>query len=186
MKNTHLDKISGSITAFRWILLPVLILTHASCFSQQRNGYLGLDRGIYVIKQYDAAAGAHFSGNAELTNDVFLGAEIGFVKFDHLDKVYLPLLARFSFMPQLNLRRANLLILLAPGYGVYDDSYRRNTTYYKSKGGFSFYGGAGAAFRGKGNAYLTLTIGYATFGFTTNGYKSNIDGVGIRIGALFR
>ena len=164
------------------------MVTHFSIlsFSQQRSGYLGLDAGIYVIKHDDPAVGAHFSGNAELANDMFLGAEIGVVKFDGIRKAYLPLLARFSMMPDVGSGIARLLILLAPGYGIYDDSYRRSGIYYKEKGGFDFYGGIGAAFKGKQNGYLTLTVGYSTFGFTTNGYKSNIDGMGIRFGGMFR
>lgn len=172
--------------ALKFIMLVAFVQAFVISFSQQRNGYLGLDAGVYVIKHSDPAVGAHFSGNAGLSNDMFVGAEIGVVKFEGLRKAYLPLLARFSMMPALNSGRARLLILLAPGYGLYDDSYRRGGIYYREKGGFSFYGGLGAAFKGKGNGYLTLTVGYSTFGFSTNGYKSNIDGVGIRFGGMFR
>jgi hypothetical protein len=176
-KNIHVSKL--------FVLLLVMLISVFS-FGQRKSGYLGLDAGVYVIQHSGPSVGAHFSGNAELANDMFIGAEIGVVKFDGLRKAYLPLLARFSMMPDLNSGRARLLILLAPGYGLYDDSYRRGGVYYKEKGGFSFYGGLGAAFKGKGNGYLTLTVGYSTFGFTTNGYKSNIDGVGIRFGGMFR
>jgi hypothetical protein len=170
----------------KYIILFLLILASVSSFAQQRNGYLGLDAGIYIVEPYDPAVGAHFSGNAEVANDMFLGAEIGVVKFHRLDKPYLPLLARFSMMPALNSGRARLLVLVAPGYGFYDNDLRRGNEYRKSRGGFTFYGGVGAAFKGKRNGYLTLTIGYSTFGFTTNGYKTNIDGVGIRFGGMFR
>jgi hypothetical protein len=180
MKNNPLAKFAKSI------LLSTLILLSLYSFGQKRNGYLGLDAGIYAVDQYSPGVGVHVSGNAGIANEVFVGAEIGAVKFNHLDKVYAPLLARFSFMPELSSRRANLLILIAPGYGIYDDSRWRNNIYYKSKGGFAFYGGVGAAFRGTGRGYLTITVGYSTFGFTGYNYKSNIDGVGIRIGALFR
>lgn len=186
MRNYFSIMLSKNICVLKFILLIAIMHTSVFSFSQKRSGYLGLDAGVYVIKHSDPGVGAHFSGNAELANDMFLGAEIGVVKFDGLHKAYLPLLARFSMMPALNSGRARLLILLAPGYGVYDDTYRRGGIYYKETGGFSFYGGLGAAFKGKGNGYLTLTIGYSTFGFTTNGYKSNIDGVGIRFGGLFR
>jgi hypothetical protein len=186
MRNRFSINFTKTIYALKYIMLVVLIHASILSFSQRRKGYLGLDAGVYVIKHSDPAVGAHFSGNAELSNDIFLGAEIGVVKFDGLRKAYLPLLARFSMMPDLNLGRARLLILLAPGYGLYDDSYRRGGIYYKEKGGFNFYGGLGAAFKGKQNSYLTVTVGYSTFGFTTNGYKSNIDGVGIRLGAMFR
>lgn len=172
--------------ALKYFILVLLIHTSHSSFSQRKNGYLGLDAGVYVIKYYDPAVGAHFSGNAELAKDMFLGAEIGIVKFDGIRKIYAPLLARFSMMPDIGSGRTRLLILLAPGYGLYDDSYRRGDIYYKEKGGFSFYGGMGAAFKGKQNGYLTLTVGYSTFGFSTNGHKSNIDGVGIRFGGMFR
>lgn len=172
--------------ASKFIVLMVLMHVSFTSLCQKRNGYLGLDAGVYVIKHSDPAVGAHFSGNAELANDMFVGAEIGLVKFDGIRKPYFPLLARFSMMPALSSSRARLLILLAPGCGLYDDSYRRGGIYYKEKGGFSFYGGLGAAFKGRKNGYLTLTVGYSTFGFTTNGYKSNIDGVGIRFGGMFR
>lgn len=163
-----------------------MLFACTTSYAQQRNGYLGVDAGVYVIEQYDPGVGAHFSGNAEVANDIFLGAEIGVVKFHRLDKPYFPLLARFSIMPALKSARARLLVLLEPGYGFYDESFRRGNDNFKSKGGFTFYGGIGAAFKGRKNGYLTLTVGYSTFGFTTNGYKSNIDGVGIRLGGIFR
>lgn len=168
------------------IMLSLMIFAFTSSFAQKRNGYLGLEAGVYIVEPYDPGVGAHFSGNAEVSNDMFLGAEVGVVKFHRLDNVYLPLLARFSMMPALRSGKARLLVVLAPGYGFYDDSYRRGGLYYKSKGGFAFYGGIGAAFKGRRNGYLTVTIGYSTFSFTYGGYKSNIDGVGIRFGGLFR
>jgi len=186
MRNNLLTKTSTSTFARKYLLFFLLTFVATISFAQQRNGYLGLEAGVYIVEPYDPGVGAHFSGNAEVANDMFLGAEIGVVKFHRLDKVYLPLLARFSMMPALRSGKARLLVVLAPGYGFYDDSYRRGGLYYKSKGGFAFYGGIGAAFRGKQNGYLTLTIGYSTFGFITNGYKNNIDGVGIRFGGLFR
>jgi hypothetical protein len=186
MRSNFLFKGLKDTYILKFFFLILIMQVSVLSFCQRRNGYLGLDAGVYVIKHYDPAVGAHFSGNAELANDMFLGAEIGVVKFDGIRKAYFPLLARFSMMPALNSGRARLLILLAPGYGIYDDSYRRGGIYYKEKGGFDFYGGIGAAFKGKQNGYLTLTVGYSTFGFTTNGYKSNIDGVGIRFGGMFR
>jgi hypothetical protein len=186
MKNNLSTKTSKSAFIPKCLLLFLMTVVATFSFAQKRNGYLGLEAGVYIVEPYDPGVGAHFSGNAEVANDMFLGAEIGAVKFHRLDKVYLPLLARFSMMPALRSGKARLLVVLAPGYGFYDDSYRRGGLYYKSKGGFSFYGGVGAAFKGKQNGYITLTIGYSTFGFTTNGYKSNIDGVGIRFGGLFR
>lgn len=166
----------------------MFMLIHASLlsFSQKRNGYLGLDAGVYVIKNSNPAMGAHFSGNAQIATDAYLGAEVGVVKIDGLRKPYLPLLARVSMMPNVGSSRTRLLILLAPGYGVYDDTYRRGGFYYHEKGGFSFYGGFGAVFMQKKNASLSLTIGYSTFGISTNSYKSNIDGVGVRFGVMLK
>jgi hypothetical protein len=37
-----------------------------------------------------------------------------------------------------------------------------------------------------GKTYLTLTVGHSTFGFTSEGYKNNIDDVGISFDAMFR
>lgn len=185
-------KNNDSTLTAKQILIPLCLtvffisLAATSSFAQKRNGYLGLDAGVYITQPYDPGVGAHFSGNAEVSNDMFLGLEIGAVKFHYLHKPYLPLLARFSMMPSLQSGKARLLIVLAPGYGFYGDDYRRGQVYYKSKGGFSFYGGVGAAFKGKRNGYLTVTIGYSTFGFTTNDYKTNVDGVGIRFGGIFR
>lgn len=186
MKNYFSITRSNAVFLRRVALLSVMVIAVAFSSAQQRNGYLGLEAGVYIVEPYDPGVGAHFSGNAEVASDMFLGAEIGVVKFHRLDDVYLPLLARFSMMPALRSGKARLLVVLAPGYGFYDDEYRRGSIDFKSKGGFAFYGGIGAAFRGKQNGYLTVTIGYSTFGFTTNGHKSNIDGVGIRFGGLFR
>jgi hypothetical protein len=186
MTESLLTKTSKHVLNPKYLVSFLLIFITTFSFAQQRNGYLGLEAGVYIVEPYDPGVGAHFSGNAEIANDMFLGAEIGVVKFHRLDKAYLPLLARFSMMPALRSGKARLLVVLAPGYGFYDDSYRRGGLYYKSKGGFAFYGGMGAAFKGKRNGYLTVTIGYSTFGFTNAGHKSNIDGVGIRFGGLFR
>ncbi|HTM91305.1 MAG TPA: hypothetical protein VL095_02725 [Flavisolibacter sp.] len=186
MKKTLLAKTVKDTFVPKWMFVLLMTIAFTSSFAQQRNGYLGLEAGVYIVEPYDPGVGAHFSGNAEVANDMFLGAEIGVVKFHRLDKAYLPFLARFSMMPALRSGNARLLVVLAPGYGFYDDSYRRGGLYYKSKGGFAFYGGMGAAFKGKRNGYLTVTIGYSTFGFTNAGHKSNIDGVGIRFGGLFR
>lgn len=185
MKNTVLTILKKSFVP-KGLLFFLMTGIATVSFAQKRNGYLGLEAGVYVTEPYDPGVGAHFSGNAEVANDMFLGAEIGVVKFHRLNNVYLPLLARFSMMPALRSGNTRLLVVLAPGYGFYDDSYRRAGIYYKSKGGFAFYGGIGAAFKGKRAGYLTVTIGYSTFGFTYAGYKSNIDGVGIRFGGLFR
>jgi hypothetical protein len=186
MKNYLPIAIPKAVISRKLILLLLMVIPASFSFSQQRNGYLGLEAGVYIVEPYDPGVGAHFSGNAGIANDMFLGAEIGVVKFRRLDKVYLPLLARFSMMPVLRSGKARLLVVLAPGYGFYDNSYRRGGIYYKSKGGFAFYGGIGAAFKGKQNGYLTVTVGYSTFGFTNDGYETNIDGVGIRFGGIFR
>jgi hypothetical protein len=186
MKNNYTTAITKQIFISLNLTAFFICFGIISSFGQKRNGYLGLDAGVYITEPYDPGVGAHFSGNAEVSNDMFLGLEIGAVKFHRLDKVYLPLLARFSMMPSLRSGKARLLIVLAPGYGFYDDSYKRGSVYYKSKGGFSFYGGLGAAFKGKQNGYLTVTIGYSTFGFSANDYKTNINGVGIRFGGIFR
>ena len=178
--------VANNIYAAKLFMLNTMMFISVLASAQHNKGYLGLDAGVYVIQHSNPAAGAHFSGNAELANAMFWGAEIGVVKFDGIRKAYLPLLAKLTIMPDLNSGRARLLLLLAPGYGIYDDSYRRGGNYYRDKGGFDFYGGIGAAFKGNGNGYLTLTVGYSTFGFTTNGFRSNIDGVGIRFGGMFR
>jgi hypothetical protein len=186
MKNNTLTKSSKAIIIFKAVLLILIILRAQSSFAQRRNGYLGLEAGVYATNHYDPGIGFHFSGNAEVANAMFVGAEVGVISFSDLEKPYIPLLVRFSAMPQLNSTKARLLVVVAPGYGIYDNSRQRNNIYYKTKGGFTFYGGAGAAFKGKGKADFSLTIGYSSFGFTTEGYKSNIDGVGIRFGVMFR
>ena len=170
----------------KWTVLSALFFSFLSVSAQRRNGYVGLDAGVYFLKPHDPAVGVHFSGNIELVNALFFGPEIGVVKFDHLKKPYLPLLARFSIMPALQSRKASALIVLAPGYGLHDETYRRGNNWFNSKGGFAFYGGAGAVIPGKKRGSLAITIGYTSFGFRVNGFKSNIDGVGLRLGAMIR
>jgi hypothetical protein len=182
MKNSFIKTKS----LFRFFLLSAIMFGANSAFTQQRNGYLNIDAAVYAFKNDDPAIGAHFGGNAGIANDVYLGAELGVVKFHDNDKVYLPVLARFSFMPQVNSKKANLIVLIAPGYGAYNNSYRDGNNDHKVKGGFAFFGGLGAGFKGKRNGYLTLTVGYTSFGFDDRGSKYNVDGVGIRVGGMFR
>lgn len=170
----------------KWMILFFVLTGSLFCFGQKRNGYLSLDAGIYVLPQFNPALGFHLGGNAELANAVFIGAELGVVKFDHLNKPYLPMLARFSAMPLLGTGKNRLLILLAPGYGLYKEDLRRGNDWYHSTGGFSFFGGVGVVLPGKRRGSLSLSVGYTTFGFNTDGHQSNTDGVGIRVGAMIR
>ncbi len=169
---------------FKLLVWALMIFATAPAFSQKRNSYLELDAAGYFLKPYDPAVGIHLSGNIELVKALFFGAELGVVKFDHLKKPYIPLLTRFSIMPALSSRKASALIVLAPGYGLYEERYRRGNDWFHSKGGFTFYGGLGAVIPGKNRGSLAITVGYTAFGFSTNGRKTNIDGVGLRLGAM--
>src|SRR5215208_515329 len=100
-------------------LLVILFFIPCLCFGQSRNTYFSIELGSYFSRSSNPSIGAHFSGNAEISPNFFVGLEAGVVKFPKLNNLYVPVLARFTMMPRTKLSKASPLILVEPGYGIY-------------------------------------------------------------------
>jgi len=159
------------------LFLPML------CLAQKKNkGYCSFDASIDVKKNYDPPIGIRFSGNGEIVNGFFLGAEVGVVKFPDLEGVYVPILARFTVVPNADSKKTTFLALLEPGYGAYNKQDALNAPL---QGGFNFFGGIGATFSGKGSGRMYLAAGYSLYGFKRNDIKSDREMLGMRVGIMF-
>lgn len=161
---------------FFLLLLPFLGI------SQKKEGYFALTVGANFKANTDPAFGAYLSGNGQIGPGFFIGAEIGVVKLPDLDGVYLPLLSRFTLIPRKDPKKLSPMILLQPGYGIYE----KTVSNIKTEGGFCFYGGAGVAFPGQGKGRGYLTVGYSLFGLNVNDVGANLEMIGIRAGIMIK
>jgi hypothetical protein len=168
-------------------LLTLLLLTGSLLSYAQNNfrGYFGIEPSVYFNSQSDPAFGVNFSGSGELAKDLFAGLQVGVVKFKENDKVYIPLQVKLTIAPDYYKKKTSILILLEPGYGVYNETNRVGIDDIQTLGGFTFFGGLGAAFKGKGNGRISVAVGYSLFGFKSNDTKNNTEMIGMRLGVMF-
>jgi hypothetical protein len=166
----------------------LLLFSACSLLSYSQNdyrGYFAIEPSLYFNKKNDPAFGVNFSGSGELANGLFAGLQVGIVSFDERDKVYVPLQAKFTVAPGYGTKKTSILIFLEPGFGVYQESFKVGNDFKETTGGFTFFGGLGAAFPGKRNSKLSLVAGYSLFGFKTEDIKSNTEMFGMRLGLMF-
>jgi hypothetical protein len=130
--------------------------------------------------------GGHFSANAQLSRNIYLGAGFGIGEFHSDNNLYFPIYANFLFLPRINRSNLKLLLNIAPGYGIYNRQYNvnpidRGFTEVKETGGFYFYTGIGimeASSRGK----PFVSAGYARYTFNNYSYTYARDAVAFRVG----
>lgn len=170
----------------RSVLIFVLTTLLYKSGQSQKQGYFSFGLGANFAQVYDPVIGVHLSGNGEIGKGFFAGIEIGAVKFQEFEGVYLPLQLKFTVAPKINTDKVSPLIVLAPGYGVYNKAVRVGSINITNQGGMVFYGGLGLAFPGKGKSRGYLTLGYSMFGFTTNEIKSYAEMIGLRAGVMLR
>ena len=160
-------------SAFLFVLLLAGIETTA-----QKKHFYGITFSKDFPRHYHVIGG-HFSANRELAHDIYAGAGFAVTKFDHIEKLYFPLYANFSYMPGRQVRKVFPVFFLQPGYGFYHREENGITT----KGGFTFHASGGF-----GYPFIWKTKGYATFGLGHYGFKggeSDKTSYGGRIGMIF-
>lgn len=165
------------------ILVTAMFLS-VNCFSQKKGGYLSFSPVVDIIKKSSASIGGELSGNGAISDNAYLGFNVGFTKSQNIKHPYCPVLLKFTLIPQKD--KLSPLLVVSPGYIVYNQSQNIGPIEITTKGRFSFYGGAGIASKPMNNSRLFLTIGYARYEFTINEVKAAIEGLGIRAGIMIR
>ena len=170
--------------------LSILLLLTALPFfgiCQGKKGYFSTSLGLNFAKMMDPAVGGHISGNAMFAPGCFTGLELGFVKFQGMDGIYMPLQLKITVMPGKDPSKISPIAFLQPGYGVYNKTAKvSNTAVTTTQGGFVFFGGAGLAFGSQGKGRMFLALGYSRFGFTINDRSSPVDMVSVRTGVMLQ
>ena len=162
----------------KYILLLTLLLSSAIAFSQRSNGFLSGTFQVDAPEHYKPIASARLSGGVNLKNLALIGIGVGITKFKEFKKVYVPVfgtitVADFS-------KRVSPLVVLEPGYGIYNEKVRIGTRTVKREGGFTFFGGGGVAIAATSKANLSFSVGYAHYYFNTGGVNSSVRGPGFR------
>lgn len=165
------------------VLSALFLILVLDSTAQKKSGYASISLAGYFSG--NQAFGGHVSGNAEMGKDAYIGLEIGGLKFEELPGIYFPLQARFTLWPETG-KPVRPMVILSPGYGVYKKAIGTNGVYVETTGGFTFYGGAGATFSGKGKGSGYVSLGYSLFQFTTENLKSNLKTFGIRAGMIIK
>lgn len=164
----------------------LLLLPLAALSQKNDKGYFSITALTAFKANADPAFGASLSGNVELAKAFFIGGQIGLVKFPLHDGVYVPLQAKFTVAPQLDSKKIGLLVLLEPGYGVYNKTLHAGSNTITQQGSFTFFGGLGGTFPGKGKGRAFLAAGYSLFGFKTNDVRNDERLIEVRAGVMLR
>jgi hypothetical protein len=162
------------------LLLPSLLSAQEK---KSQKGYFSLEIGTYFNK--DPAVGLHLNGNGALGKGFYAGMELRVVTFQDMDGVYIPILAKFTIIPNQNLKKVSPIAVFEPGYGLYNKT--RVGPYSPAvRGGINFFGGAGLTFPETGRGRSFLMIGYSLFGFKMDDVTANVETFGVRAGFMLR
>lgn len=156
----------------------LLLLLLLPTFSFAQKGFFGGSMQMEIPKGQSPSLGLRLAGGANVNNFLLIGGTVGFTKFSELDNVIIPIGA--TLMAGIFDKKIFPVVIAEPTYGVYPGE--KDNVGSETKGGFSFYGGGGIGFTSKGGKGAGLvTVGYSTYSLETNGFKSTLDGVAIRI-----
>ncbi len=169
----------------RIIIAGLLLICSLNSFCQKNKGYASIS-GSFDIRDNAQGYGALFSGNTRIGPGSFLGIESGLIKLKGLDAPYIPLFGKITVAPNFEKEKLSLLVVLEPGYGIYNHKTSIGNSYITTKGGFDFYGGLGAVTSSKSKAHAFVTIGYSRYGFSIEEITSKVEMVGVRIGVMFK
>jgi hypothetical protein len=161
----------------RYILI-LTVLISSSVFSQKSRGFVSGTFQVDAPEHYEPIISARLSGGAKLNNLVLLGIGVGVTKFKEFKKVYVPVFGTITVADFT--KRISPLVVLEPGYGIYDEKVRLGNRTVTREGGFTFFGGGGIAIAATPKANLSFSVGYAYYGFNTAGVHSSIKGPGFR------
>lgn len=162
----------------KYILIFSLFIFQV-CFAQRSSrSFISGTVQVDAPEHYKPVVSARLSGGVNLKNLALVGFGIGITKFKEFSKLYVPVfgtvtIADFS-------KRVSPLVVLEPGYGIYNEKIRLGNRTVTREGGFTFFGGGGVALAASSKANLSFSVGYAHYGFTTAGITSSVKGVGFR------
>jgi hypothetical protein len=163
----------------KYIVLFALLFSSAA-IAQKRpsNGFLSGTFQVDAPEHYKPVVGARLSGGVNLKNLALVGIGVGITKFKEFKKVYVPIfgtitVADFS-------KHVSPLVVLEPGYGIYNEKFRAGNRTITRKGGFTFFGGGGVAVAANRKANLSFSVGYSIYSFNTAGINSSVKGIGFR------
>jgi hypothetical protein len=127
---------------------------------------------------YKPVISARLSGGVNLKNLALVGIGVGVTKFKEFKKVYVPVFGTITVADFT--KRVSPLVVLEPGYGIYNEKIRVGNSTLTREGGFTFFGGGGVAIAASSKANLSFSVGYAYYGFNTAGINSSVKGVGFQ------
>ena len=146
----------------------------------QQKAYVTIAFGKDFPKHYHVIGG-YFTGNSPISKKISFGGGTAILKFDNIERLYVPLFFNLTFMSQKPGKKVFPIVLFQPGYGF----YRRNEAGITTRGGLTFHTSAGIGypflFKKKGFA----TIGLAHYTFKKEGVSENLTSYGGRIGMIF-
>ena len=98
----------------------------AVCFSpmlvaSQNKAYVTIAFGKDFPK-HRHVIGGYFTGNSTISKTMSLGGGTALLKFDNIEKMYVPIFLNLSYMNQKPGKKIFPVVLFQPGYGF----YRRN------------------------------------------------------------
>jgi hypothetical protein len=160
------------------VWLSVLLST--STFAQRglSRGFVSGTLQIDAPENYKAIVSARLSGGAKLSNLALIGIGVGVTKFKEFSKVYVPVFGTIAIADFT--KRISPLVVLEPGYGIYNEKLHWGNRVVTREGGFTFFGGGGVAIAATRKANISFSVGYAHYSFTTAGITSSVKGPGFR------
>lgn len=161
----------------KYILVAVVLFSSVS-HAQRSRGFLSGTFQVDAPEHYKPVVSARLSGGANLRNLALIGIGVGVTKFKEFKKVYVPVFGTITVADFT--KRVSPLVVLEPGYGIYNEKLRIGTRNVTREGGFTFFGGGGVAIAATSKANLSLSVGYAHYNFNIDGVSSSVRGPGFR------
>ena len=116
------------------LLVSLPVLSHA------QDSFITGQVGFDSPKNIDLALSARFAGGARIEKDVFLGVGAGVTKFSDNSSLYFPIFGHISFSYN-STAKIFPIIVLQPGYGLYNKTIRVGNEDIQTKGGLTYFAG---------------------------------------------
>lgn len=160
------------------LLLFIFVSLTATAQRRASNAFFSGTFQVDAPEHYKPIISGRLSGGANLQNFALIGIGVGVTKIKEMGKLYVPVfgtitIADFS-------KKVSPLVVAEPGYGIYNEKVRLGTRTVTREGGFTFFGGGGAAIAANSKANISFSIGYSVYSFNTAGINSSIKGIGFR------
>ncbi|HWJ26347.1 MAG TPA: hypothetical protein VNS32_07370 [Flavisolibacter sp.] len=158
-----------------------LFLIPTLAFSQS-SAYIKFNIGSTYTKGYDPIYELRADGGIRIQKDILLGIGAGLTKFKHVDPLYIPVFANFTYAYHSE-NKAFPLITIQPGYGIFKQQITEGTSTYNQKGGFCYFAGGGVGFSSKHKMKSLVQIGYNSFTFKNP--STTPGGFSVKLGLSF-